>query len=253
MSAPISTKIQSEIDQLLARSFIYQMISFLLRPPSPETDDFQMAEEAPECRKAIDALDFPQKSHLKNSLELLIQSLQQITSQQWLSSYQTCFGHTAYGPVPIYELEYGEEHSHRQPQQLADISAFYHAFGLKMNEKVYERVDHAAVECEFMQYILLKEAYALTYGQEEKALICRGASERFLRDHLGLWVPSFCLKLAQYDRYPFMKNTAHFVLNFISQDCQKFGITPGPADLPLRAVVESQDEGCVDCSISQKL
>lgn len=249
MSDLVSTKTQSEIKQLYCRFNIYQTMAVLLRHPHLITECFSVRKEGHFLREAIETIDLPNKNQLKEALELLLEELNKTNFEQWRKEYENCFGHTAHGPVPSYELEYGEEHTHRQPQQLGDISSFYNAFGLKISKKVHERVDHVAVECEFMQFLLYKEAFALHKDGENKARICREASYKFLSEHLGCWVPSFARKLAKYSRQGLMNKIAEFVFAFVVRDCQQLGIPPGPNDLSIRMVDEKEDSGCVTCSL----
>src|SRR5574341_203333 len=48
------------------------------------------------------------------------------------SRHRALFGHTARGPIPPYETEYGNEALFQQPQELGDLMGFYHAFGLRL-------------------------------------------------------------------------------------------------------------------------
>jgi TorA maturation chaperone TorD len=248
MSDQISTKTPSEADHLLARSRIYHLLACLFRHPNSTNDSFRIEKDACEWETAVGLLPAPYSQDLlMASLRRLVQELKGISKEAWIRHYEACFGHTAHGPVPCYELEYGEEHSHRQPQQLGDISAFYLAFGLKIHTQAYERVDHIAVECEFMQYLLFKEAYALANDAQENALICREASDRFLREHLGPWVPSFARKLFRHAPGDLLKAAADFTLAFITWDCQAQGIPMGPQNLPVRCLQEKEETGCTGC------
>ncbi len=247
MSDQTSTKIPFEIEELLARSHLYQILAFLFRHPSAAQSGFSMKEELPHWREAVDKVRLPEKIRFKGAFKRLVRTLQKTSPPEWIRQFEFCFGHTVQGPVPNYELEYGEEHTHRQPQQLGDITAFYHAFGLQVKTMVHERADHISVECEFLGYLLYKEAYASQNDGEEKALICREAARRFLSEHLGCWLPSFSAKLAKVAGQGLMKEAADFALTFILQDCQKSGISPGPADLPVRIVQTNEDSGCVTC------
>jgi len=142
--------------------------------------DNSFSEQRESLDDAIVQLDFPNKERLRNSMKALIHESMSISSQEWISLYEDCYSHTAHGTVSSYELEYGEEHTYRQPQQLGDIAAFYKAFGLKLNKNKHERVDHISIECEFMHFLNFKEAYALEHGNKNGAEVCRQATCRFL-------------------------------------------------------------------------
>lgn len=254
MSAPVSTKIQSdEIGKLLNRSELYGMLALLYRHPSSIESDLLEGEQKAGWKEAVSGLHFSNKIQLTKSMSLIIKALDETPSHRRICLYEDCFSHTAHGAVSGYELEYGEEHSHRQPQQLGDIAAFYQAFGLKMNEKSHERVDHVSVECEFMHFLCFKEAYALEHDGKDKAEVCHQAACCFLSEHLGRWAPSFALRLSKYAREGLFKYLADFTLSFIIQDCQGLDVPAGPKDLPMRSVAEKMDTDCGTCSLKAGL
>ena len=249
MSDQTSTKIPSEISSLVARSYIYRFIAHCFRRPNVNNTALEKENMDLPWDEIAEVLPFKNKEELINRLKELSEKLNQAAYKDRVRQYEDCFGYTASGPVPCYELEYGEEHTHREPQQLSDICSFYNAFGLKVKEDNFERVDHIAIECEFMHFLLFKEAYALSNGETENAEICRQASIRFLQAHLGRWAPSFSLKLSRYAKQGFLKDLADFTFSYIVQDCEWSGVTAGPEDLPIRPVQEKEDSGCVSCSL----
>ena len=71
-------------------------------------------------------------------------------------------------------------------ERLADLAAFYHAFGLEVAEDAGERHDHLCLELEFMCVLAAKEAYAHEHQLDAEQLAqCRDAQKTFLREHLG--------------------------------------------------------------------
>jgi TorA maturation chaperone TorD len=113
--------------------------------------------------------------------------------------YQRVFGHTARGLVCPFETEYGVQGLFRQPQELADISGYYLAFGLRPRTSAGERGDHAACECEFMDFLNRKEAYALEQGDGPMSEETRKAYRGFVRDHLGRFGRVFAGRLMRAD------------------------------------------------------
>ena len=250
MSDQTSTKIQfDDIELLLCRSELYRLLASFYRHPLSEKLDYSSKEQKESLNDAITQLNSHNKNQLKASMKALIHESGLINLQEWISIYEDCFSHTAHGTVSGYELEYGEEHTYRQPQQLGDIAAFYKAFGLQLNAKNHERVDHISIECEFMHFLSFKEAYALEHGEKDNAGICRQASCRFLTEHLGRWAPSFALRLSKHTKTGLFKHLADFTFEFIIEDCKTNGIISGPSDLPIRSVNENYDSGCVTCSL----
>lgn len=249
MSDQINTKTPSEINSLMVRSHIWRFLACSFRRPNLNQANFKNENMDLPWDEMAGVPFLRNQARLIAELKGLSQQLHQRTCQERVAQYEDCFGHTASGPVPCYELEYGEEHTHRQPQQLGDIAAFYHAFGLKVKDSNFERIDHIAVECEFMHYLLFKEAYALSNAAVENAEVCHQASVRFLGEHLGRWAPSFALKLSRQAGQGFLKDLADFTFSYIVADCEWLGVTAGPEDLPIRPVQEKEDSGCVNCSL----
>ncbi|MCI0341325.1 MAG: molecular chaperone TorD family protein [Planctomycetales bacterium] len=98
---------------------------------------------------------------------------------------------------PPYETQYGSAHIFMQTTDLADIAGFYRACGLGAPEK--ERVDHLAVELEFLGFLARKEEHARATGRCHRAEECRAMQTAFFRDHLGRWAPAFARRFASRD------------------------------------------------------
>jgi len=67
---------------------------------------------------------------------------------------------------------------------LADLAGRYAAFGFA--PRAEEPDDHLSVECDFVSYLFLKEAYARARDQGEAAEVTRQARARFLSEHLAI-------------------------------------------------------------------
>ena len=239
------------IEELLARSAVYRGLSVVLRHPGTDTVKWLASQEH---RRLIDVVEMLGKEGggpLPEAVRRLVTALETVTIPQWTQEHERVFGHSVQSAAPPYELEYGEEHSHRQPQELGDITAFYQAFGLRASFASHERVDHIVTECEFMQYVLYKQACALDEGSQERAEVCEAAARQFLADHLGCWGPAFCLRLSRAAEQGILGAVAEAALAWLVQDCQRLGISAGSRDLPLRLPKERDDVGCAACALQQ--
>lgn len=78
---------------------------------------------------------------------------------------------------------------------LADLAARYAAFGFSPAGE--EPDDHLSIECDFVAYLFLKEAYARTRGEGEAADVTREARGRFLADHVAVAGHGFARKLPE--------------------------------------------------------
>src|SRR5262249_53541778 len=100
------------------------------------------------------------------------------------ADYIATFSHAAPGLCPMNEIEYGDIKADAlfQPHRLADLAAFYRAFGLEVSPEATERHDHICLELEFMSVLAAKEAYALEHQLDaEDVVLCCDAQKKFLR------------------------------------------------------------------------
>jgi TorA maturation chaperone TorD len=96
------------------------------------------------------------------------------------------------GRCPIRETAYGDgRRIGGRSAELADIGAFYAAFGFVVSDLDRQPLDHLGVELEFCSALLLKTAYGARAGWTEGGRIAEEALHKFLRDHLGRWVGAF--------------------------------------------------------------
>jgi TorA maturation chaperone TorD len=163
-------------------------------------------------------------------------------------AHLAAFGHTVRGDCPPHEIEYGELRADPlfQPHRLADIAAFYSAFGLEVAGDARERVDHVAMECEFLAVLCAKEAAAAT---PEQTAVCRDAQKKFLREHLGRWTPAFSRRLERIAGDPLLQSLAALLRACATSDCARFGVPAGNEDLRLRPAEEPM-EPCGSCGLA---
>ncbi len=165
-------------------------------------------------------------------------------------AYLQIFGHTVRGDCPPHEIEYGELKADRlyQPHRLADIAAFYRAFGLELAGDAPERVDHIAMECEFYAVLCAKEAYALEYSPDNLD-VTRDAQKKFLREHLARWTPAFSRRLQRIANDAFYRSIAELLRVAVLAECERFGIQAGNEDIQLRPAEELVDP-CGACGLA---
>jgi hypothetical protein len=102
-----------------------------------------------------------------------------------------------------------------------------------------------------MSVLSAKEAYALEHQFDgDQAAVCREAQKKFLREHLGRWTPAFTRRLARMAGGTALGALAHFTLEFITEDCARFKVTPGSEDLLLRPIDEASESLCASCGIT---
>ena len=175
--------------------------------------------------------------------------------------YDRLFGHTARGLVCPYGTEYGHAALFQQPQTLADIAGFYRAFGLRPSPRTEPRVDHIGVECAFMEFLSLKEAYSVEALEQpdlrdrqaclETLEATTDAGRRFLREHLARFGRAFANTLVRHDQDGFFGSAGALLIAVLELECARLGVPLGPPVLELRSTAD--DEVPMGCSSGSDL
>lgn len=237
------------VESLLARSTVYRLMSMLFRHPDAEVKRWFEERDYRWLPQIIGLPELARSDGVKESSQLLVDALDSTNICEWRSEHEKVFGHSILGPAPPYELEYGEEHSHRQPQELGDIGAFYQAFGLRVATAAHERVDHIVPQCEFLHFLLYKQACAVDDGLGQLAELCEQVTRQFLADHLGRWGAAFALRLARTNQSNLLARAGDMLFGWLTEECEQAGVTLGAHDLPLRSP-EEKDLGCTSCALA---
>ncbi len=234
-------------EQALARSLVYRILAGVLRYPSREGGDIGLPDPDEGVRETLDAL-FDDAGECADLLAELRRRFSSTELARIEESYVELFSHAVRGTCPPYESEYGETRgTFLSPHELSDISAFFRAFGLQISSARHERVDHIAVECEFMHFMAFKQAYAEEKGLTDLVAATRDARIAFLRDHLARWAPAFFRRVMHADREAggdegIYSAVSRFGLAFIKADCARLGVVPGSERLRLVVRTETRDD-----------
>ncbi len=247
---PNAEPLQTAIDLAMARSFLYRFLAQAYQDPAE--DSWARMTEA-RCQHdlnlAVHALASAGPQLVEAAVRLHSQFKPELF-ETFLAAYLTVFGHAARGRCPLNEIEYGDIKADPlfQPHRLADLAGFYRAFGLEIAEDADERHDHICLELEFMCVLAAKEAYSLEHQLDPEALsVCRDAQKRFLREHLGRWIPAFTRRLARLAGDTPLGALADFTRTFVEGDCARHSVVPGSEDLLLRPVNEAAESICNAC------
>lgn len=161
--------------------------------------------------------------------------------------YLRVFTHVITSDCHPCETAYTATHMFQESQKIADLNGFYQAFGVKPDA---ERPDHVSVECEFMAFLIQKEAHAIAHSRPRRAGFVRRTQRTFIEDHLGPWVRTFArfveLK-AEEGPYAAMAilTRRFFEAEFeeLSAQVQELTGPPKPLPLPMARGQEPDDEG----------
>jgi len=231
-----------DLDRLLARVDAYRLAAAALRDPDgPAAAEFELAA----LRDAVEVLGLPVPAATWAALAAIVDRSARA------AEYRRLFGHTVAHGCPPYETEYGRSHVFAQAQELADIAAFYAAFGLRPTPHE-ERPDHLAVELEFAAVLGLKLAVATARGEAERATIAAEAMGRFLADHLGRWLPALAGLAGRRPGAPGLTALLELVERLLADHATDLGVSPdrlGPDDL--RPVVGEPDGFVFACGAAE--
>lgn len=245
---------QTVVDEGIARAVLHQFLARAFDDPGLEAWAWLTNAETHAAILAAVRTLAPGSSGLAGSAAALVARLRPDGFESFQTAGVTAFGHAARGDCPLNEIEYGELGADPlfQPQRLADLAAFYRAFGMEVADGAAERPDHIGMELEFMSVLAAKEAYACVHGlDEDRCALGRDAQKKFLREHLGRWAPAFARRLARAATDDALAALAEFTRDFILAECARFGLSPGSEDLLLRPVDEAAENLCASCGLNQ--
>jgi DMSO reductase family type II enzyme chaperone len=248
--APASRdRAELRIDIAVARSYVYRFLAAAYGDPTTAGWNWLTSEDTVAAMwSATQTLGEP----VAALAQTFISTQDSAGFELFLNAYLAAFGHAARGSCPLNEIEYGDIKADPlfQPHRLADLAAFYRAFGVEVAEDAGERQDHICLELEFMCVLAAKEGYALDKQLEAAQLgQCREAQAKFLREHLGRWTPAFSRRLAAATQEPALTALAAFTRAFVESDCARFKVGSGSEDLLLRPVDEAAERMCDGCGI----
>jgi TorA maturation chaperone TorD len=133
----------------------------------------------------------------------------------------------------------------RQGRQMADIAAFYRAFGAETHGPIPERPDFVGCELEFLSFLELRRLVAVE-NQEDGADLVESIEASFLADHAGRWLPTFfAAVVGEATAAPFYLALAELGLRVVADELERRGVEPD--SLPRRRVRTSVEGDAFDC------
>ncbi|MFU8869707.1 TorD/DmsD family molecular chaperone [Natronococcus sp.] len=142
------------------------------------------------------------------------------------SEWAGLFGFEEGGDIQLYQIEYSPGTLVTSTDVLADISGFYKAFGLSMEDENRERADHLCIQLEFLSHLALQTAYLENEGDETGVEVVTDAQGSFLEDHLGRWTGRFRETLDEEADVEFYRALATLVDSLVGDDTDRFGVEP---------------------------
>ena len=258
LRGPSTIKDSPAVERALNRSKIYLLISWsLLYPEDEEFLDY--LRFVADGRSALDALEVAlgtdggdrARARLISLRKQLVSVESLIASEcvNWQlsdlqSEHRRVFSNVITLDCPPYETLFGNDHVFAQSHVMGDISGFYKAFGVELSKDIHERLDHLSVEFEFMHFLAYKESYSLCHDGPEKTQIVIDAQKKFVKNHIGRWVPLFCRMLTKKADSGLFKLVADMTADWMEFETAFLGVTPQPyTETDYRPATFSSPEG----------
>ncbi len=249
------------VERALNRSKIYLLISWsMLYPEDDEFLDYlQSGEFVEDGRSSLEslhsALDGVGGERAKQKIAALLKHFDLI--EKWVASecvnwqlsdlqseHRRVFSNVITLDCPPYETLFGNDHVFAQSHVMGDIAGFYKAFGVELSRDIHERLDHLSVELEFMHFLAYKESYSRCHDGADKTQIVVDAQKKFVKNHIGRWVPLFCRMLARKADSGFFKLMADITSDWMDFEVAFLSVNPQPySETDYRPATFSAPEG----------
>jgi TorA maturation chaperone TorD len=233
------------VERALSRSKIYLLVSWSLLYPEDEEflDYVQCGEFVEDGRAALDALetvlDGMGGERANQKLGLLrkqFDHIEKVVASECVNwqladlqaEHRRVFSNVITLDCPPYETLFGNDHVFAQSQVMGDIAGFYRAFGVELSKDIHERLDHLSVEFEFMHFLAYKESYSRCHDGADKTQIVLDAQKKFVKNHVGRWVPLFCRMLVKKASSGLYKHMADLMAEWMDFEVAFLSVVPTP-------------------------
>jgi TorA maturation chaperone TorD len=122
------------------------------------------------------------------------------------------------GACSLYESRYAAGGPAATPVLIAALEREYASVGLAASPALGEPADHLAMELEYMAFLCDREASAWARGTLADAAAALHRQRRFMRRHLGRWVPGMARHLLMLAPAPFYRAVAEGLEAFIHHE-----------------------------------
>lgn len=221
----MENKISENVEDLLSASQIYQFLSTCLLEPNKETlallNNKEYMEEVKSC------LEQHGNGELSETFKELHEGLKNADVETLTQGYRNTFGGaTVAMDCPPYEMYFSGSHIWQQTQDLSDISGFYKAYGIEIEDdkSSSRRWDHIAVELEFLHFLTYKLAYAIENHGDEKQESCLSGKKKFLNAHIGRWIHAFSKSVFKKSPEAFYRQAAKLANSFVHIEMKKLNV-----------------------------
>jgi DMSO reductase family type II enzyme chaperone len=236
--------LKDESKELLAKARAYQLLSMgFMYPDSKWFQSFSefLSSGKHQYNDTLSGMEQTIRDSINTNLDLKVMA----------NEYHLLFTAGQALETAPYETEYIPGEVFAKTRELADIMGFYRAFGLDISPDLNERPDHVTVELQFMAMLYIKEAYAWNTDSTQRVEVCIDARKKFLKDHLGMWMPSFCSMIESKTGVEYYNMLSKLALNFLKNELEDNKIKPESVKSPEKPrrklpmyTSEEEDDSC---------
>ena len=120
-----------------------------------------------------------------------------------------------YGPPPPYESLWRE--GVMMGESTVQVAQHYVQAGYRPDSR-FAPLDHLVEELRFMASLCNAEHEAQVAGNDEAAGQLRHKQQRFLTDHLGVWIGNYCRKIAELSTEALYRSIARVTATVVAED-----------------------------------
>jgi TorA maturation chaperone TorD len=195
-------------DEATAREDLCRFLSACYYEPAPE---FAQENLFDSMRVAASRLD----PELAEQARRLGQAFDAEDLQTLLVDYTRLF----LGPLEMlarpYESTWLAAGAPTDEHPAPTVLALYGEFGFEVDAEVMESPDHVAVELEFLYLLTFTKNRATQAGHDDKLAATEQLLQRFMDQHLGVWLGPFCAAVSAGAQTAFYRELAAFTNRFV--------------------------------------
>lgn len=126
-------------------------------------------------------------------------------------------------PVAPYESVYTSPEHLLMQDSRDEVLACYRASGFCQAEGINLPEDHAATELEYMAKLCEREMVGLQEGDAKAVGESRASQTAFLKDHLLVWMPQFCMDIQSRARTGFYVGLGELLSEVLGAEAVELG------------------------------
>ena len=206
--------------QALSRSNCYGLLAIIFRDtPTPETIT-QL--RSPPLANVLNDLGYDITQHLAGKLEVVTECLREQYTQTFVGP----------GPhISLYASIYCDNEGQLWGDSTVWVKRFIERTGLSFRDNWDSIPDHITIELELMQRLTdyeaqlrLQDSSESSENTQKQLCQCLKVQEKFLSEHLCMWIPQFCKRVLENSTSLFYREMAELTKSVILSDAKQIKV-----------------------------